>query len=132
MFWESVFFPRDNSLVSAGQSHSSGVRGLVVRFLLFNPEVSCSNRCVSAILLQAFRSRRVPFPLFWHYDASPFQLCETFFENFLMSSKSPTSIFLIFCIMDGKKLQRVPSRRFFGIIQNSHFFWFFAKIFKRF
>ena len=41
-----LFFPRDNSVISAGKSHSSGVRGLVVRCLLLNPEVSCSNRCV--------------------------------------------------------------------------------------
>ena len=44
VIWESAgaFFPRDNSLVSARKSHSSGVRGLVVRSLLFNPEGSCS------------------------------------------------------------------------------------------
>ena len=34
MLWESAgAFPRDYSLVSAGQSHSSGVRGLVARCL---------------------------------------------------------------------------------------------------
>ena len=38
-----VLFPRDNSFVSARKSHSSGVRGLVVRCLLFSPEGSCSN-----------------------------------------------------------------------------------------
>ena len=45
VLWEcaGAFFPRDNSLVSARKSHSSGVRGLAVRFLLFNPEGSCSN-----------------------------------------------------------------------------------------
>ena len=37
-------------LVSGGKSHSSGVHGQVVRFLLFNPEVSCSSRCVCANL----------------------------------------------------------------------------------
>ena len=41
-------FPRDNSLVSARKSHSSGVRGLVVRCLPFNPEGSGSNPCVCA------------------------------------------------------------------------------------
>ena len=45
VLWESsgAFFPRDNSLVSSRKSHSSGVLGLVVRCLLFNPEGSCSN-----------------------------------------------------------------------------------------
>ena len=38
-----LFFPRDNSLVSAHKSLSSGVRGLVVRCLLFKPEGLCSN-----------------------------------------------------------------------------------------
>ena len=50
MLWESAgaFFPRDNSLISRGNSHVSRVRGLVVRCLLFNPEVSCSNPWVCA------------------------------------------------------------------------------------
>ena len=45
VLWEVrvVFFPRDNSLISRGNSHVSRVRGLVVRCLPFNPEVSCSN-----------------------------------------------------------------------------------------
>ena len=53
-----LFFPRDNSLISRGNSHVSRVRGLVVRCLLFNPEVSCSNPWVCANFLQVFRSRR--------------------------------------------------------------------------
>ena len=50
VLWENAgtFFPRDNSLVSARKSHSSGVRGLVVRCLPFNPEGSGSNPCVCA------------------------------------------------------------------------------------
>ena len=50
MLWESAgaFFPGENSLVSARKSHSSGVRGLVVRCLFFNTEGSCSNPCVFA------------------------------------------------------------------------------------
>ena len=44
-----------------------------------------------------------------------FRLCETFFENFLMSPKGPPFIFLIFCNKTNfKKSQRVPSFRFFG------------------
>ena len=40
VLWESAgaFFPGDNSLVSRGKSHSSRVRRLVVRCLLFNPK----------------------------------------------------------------------------------------------
>ena len=53
-----LFFPRDNSLISRGNSHVSRVRGLVVRCLLLNPEVSCSNPWVCANFLQVFRSRR--------------------------------------------------------------------------
>ena len=50
VLWESAgaFFPRDNSLISRGNSHVSRVRGLVLRCLLFNPEVSCSNPWVCA------------------------------------------------------------------------------------
>ena len=49
LLWESAgAFPRDNSLISRGNSHVSRVRGLVVRCLLFNPEVSCSNPWVCA------------------------------------------------------------------------------------
>ena len=46
VLWESAgaFSPRQ--LVSRGKSHSSRVRGLVVKCLLFNQEISCSNRCV--------------------------------------------------------------------------------------
>ena len=43
-----LFFPRDNSLISRGNSHVSRVRCLVVSCLLFNPEVSCSNPWVCA------------------------------------------------------------------------------------
>ena len=44
VLWEraGAFF-RVTTLVSARKSHSSGVRGLVLRCLLFNPEGSCSN-----------------------------------------------------------------------------------------
>ena len=41
-----LFFPRDNSLISRGNSHVSRIRGLVG--LVFNPEVSCSNLWVCA------------------------------------------------------------------------------------
>ena len=61
VLWEraGAFFPRDNSLVSAGKSHSSGARGLVVRRLLFNPEGSGSNPCVCANFLTSFPKQKV-------------------------------------------------------------------------
>ena len=43
-----VLFFRATTLVSTRKSHSSGVRGLVVRCLLFNPQGSCSNSGVWA------------------------------------------------------------------------------------
>ena len=57
MLWESAgaFFPRDNSLISRGNSHVSRVRGLVVRCLLFNnSEVRVRTRGYALI----FRSRK--------------------------------------------------------------------------
>ena len=48
----ALFFPGDNFLVSRVKLHSSRVRSLVVRCLLFNPEVSFSNPCICANFLQ--------------------------------------------------------------------------------
>ena len=61
MLWESAgaFFPDDNSLVSARKSHRSGVRGLVVRCLLFNPAGLCSNRCVLANFFPSIPKQKV-------------------------------------------------------------------------
>ena len=136
MLWESAgaFFPRDNSLVLARKWHSSGVRGLVVRCLLFNPEGSYWDRCVCANFLQAFRSRR--FSLFRHYETPPFfRLCETFFRNFFNVLKGSSLQFvLIFCNRTNvKKSQRVPSFRFFGTMRllKIIIFCFFSKIFRR-
>ena len=57
-----LFFPRDNSLISRGNSHVSRVRGLVVRCLLFSPEVSCSNPWVCANFFTSIPKQKVlPF-----------------------------------------------------------------------
>ena len=64
---------RATTFVSVGKSHSSGVRGLVVRCFLFHAEGSCSNRCECAnfftsILKQVstfFRIMRLPFSALW-------------------------------------------------------------------
>ena len=103
VLWESAgaFFPRDNSLISRGNSHVSRVRGLVVRCLLFNPEVSCSNPWVCANFFTSIPKQKVL--TFRHYETfrlceTFFRLCETFFfKNFLMSPKRPPFNFLISC-----------------------------------
>ena len=82
-----LFFPRDNSLISRGNSHVSRVRGLVVRCLLFNPEVSCSNPWVCANFFYKY-SEAEGSDFFRHYETfrlceTFFRLCETFFRNFL-------------------------------------------------
>ena len=78
VLWESAgaFFPRDNSLISRGNSHVSRVRGLVVRCLLFNPEVSCSNPWICANFFYKYSEAEVS-DFFRHYET--FRLCETFF-----------------------------------------------------
>ena len=48
-----------------------------------------------------------------------FRHCATFFENFLMSQKSPLSSFLIFCNrIYVNKAQRVPPFTFFGTMRH--------------
>ena len=54
-----LFFPLDNFLISRGNSHVSRVRGLVVRCLLFNPEVSCSNPWVCANFFTSIPKHKV-------------------------------------------------------------------------
>ena len=102
----SFFFPRDNSLISRGNSHVSRVRGLVVRCLLFNPEVSCSNPWVCANFFYKF-SEAESSHIFRHYEI--FRLYETFFRNFLNVPKKSFRFFLIFCNKTNvKKSQKVP------------------------
>ena len=131
MLWESAgaFFPRDNSLISRGNSHVSRVRGLVVRCLLFNPEVSCSNPWVCANFLTSIPKHK--FHFFRHYET--FRLCETFFEIFQMSPKSPPFNFLIICNRKNvEKSQRVPPFfRVFGTMRlfKILIFVFFRKFF---
>ena len=99
------FFPGDSSLVSRGKSHSSRVRGLVVRCLLFNREVSCSNPCVCAFFTSIPKQKVLTF--FDTMRLPLFCLCETFFQK-LHQSVLP-SICLIFCSRTNvRKSQRVP------------------------
>ena len=54
-----VLFFRATTLISRGNSHVSRVRGLVVRCLLFNPEVSCSNPWVCANFFTSIPKQKV-------------------------------------------------------------------------
>ena len=95
VLWESAgaFFPRDNSLVSVRKSHSSGVRGLVVSCLPFNPEGSGSNPCVCANFFYKYPEAEVSH-FFGTMRVNPFfGFVRLFFESFLMSPKDPPFIF---------------------------------------
>ena len=121
MLWASAgaFFSA-RQLVSARNSHSSGVRGLVVRCLLFNPEGSCSNGCVCTnFFLQAFQSRRIPlFSALW--DFPPFRLCENFRKFLNVLKGSSLQFFLIFCnrtsIKKSPRVRFLDSMRLFKIL----------------
>ena len=94
VLWESAgaFFPRDNSFQPAS-SHSSGVLGLVVRYLLFNPDVPCWNRCVCANFFTRI-PKGLPIQFFRHYETSPFFGFETIFSKIFYRPRSfPPSFF---------------------------------------
>ena len=120
-----LFFPRDNSLISRGNSHVSRVRGLVVRCLLFNPEVSCSNPWVCATFFTSIPKQKV---LTFFGTMRLFGFVRLFFEIFKMSPKSPPFNFLKFCNRTNvKKSQKVPLFQNFWhyeTVQNSHFCFF--------
>ena len=62
VLWESAgafFSARQLSFHAASRRHISRVRGLVVRCLLFNPEVSCSNPWVCAYFLTSIPKQKV-------------------------------------------------------------------------
>ena len=130
VLWESAgaFFPRDNSLISRGNSHVSRVRGLMVRCLLFNTEVSCSNPWVCAIFYKYSEAEGSDF--FRHYET--FRLCETFFSKFFKCPQRVLlSIFMIFCKRTNvKKSQRVPFFRIFGTMRLFKILIFFQKFFR--
>ena len=93
-----LFFPRDNSLISRGNSHVSRVRGLVVRCLLFNPEVSCSTPWVCANFLTSIPKHKF---LTFFGTMRIFGFVRLFFRNF---SKVPKeSSFQFFDILQHKE-----------------------------
>ena len=112
-----VLFFRATTLIPRGNSHVSRVRGLVVRCLLFNPEVSCSNPWVCANFFYKY-SEAEGSDFFRHYETfrlceiffrlceTFFRLCETFFAKFFKCPQRVLSIFLIFCKRTNVKKSR--------------------------
>ena len=137
VLWESAgaFFFRATTLISRGNSHVSRVRGLVVRCLPFNPEVSCSNPWVCANFFTSIPKQKV-LTFFGTMRLFGFvrlfsALLDFFFEIFLMSPKSPPFNFLIFCKRtNGKKSQRVLFFRIFGTMRLFKILIFFQKFFR--
>ena len=123
------FFFRATTLISTGKSLGSGVRGLVVRCLLFNPDVSCSNRCECVNFFTSIpKQKGRPFHFFRHYETSPpFRLCETLFRKFSITPKAPLQFFDILQQIECLKNPKGSYFRFFGTetVQNYHFFVFF-------
>ena len=138
MLWESAgaFFFRATTLISRGNSHVSRVRGLVVRCLLFNPEVSCSNPWVCANFFTSIPRQKVltffgTMRLFGFVRLF-FGFVRLFFRNFLnVPKESSFQFFLIFCKRTNvKKSQRVPFFRIFGTMRLFKILFFFQKFFR--
>ena len=135
VLWESavvLFFQTrtTTSLVSARKSHSSGVRGLVVRCLPFNPEGSGSNLCVCANFFYKY-SEAEGSHFFGTMRLHPFfGFVRLFFRKFISVPKGSPFIFLILCNRTNvEKFQRVL---FFQIFRHyetvfSFFFENFSK-----
>ena len=130
-----LFFPRDNSLISRGNSHVSRVRGLVVRCLPFNPEVSCSNPWVCANFFTSIPKLKVltffgTMRLFGFVGLFS-ALLDFFSKFFKCPQRVLLSIFLIFCKRTNvKKSQRVPFFRIFGTMRLFKILIFFQKFFR--
>ena len=128
------FFPRDNSLISRGNSHVSRVRGLVVRCLLFNPEVSCSNPWVCANCFTSIPKQKVltffGIMRLFGFLRLFFGFVTFFSKFFKCPQKVLLSIFLIFCKRTNvKKSQRIPFFRVFGTMRLFKILIFFKKKF---
>ena len=103
-------------LISRGKSHISRVRGLVVRCLLFNPEVSCSQK-----VLTFFGTMRL------------FGFVRFFSIFFKCLQKVHRSLCLISCNrMNVEKSQTVPFFRFFGTMRLPLKFLIFCFFFRKF
>ena len=111
-----VLFFRATTLISRGKSHVSRVRGLVVRCLLFNPEVSCSNPWVCA---NFYKYSEAEGSHFRHYGT--FRLCG-FFSKFFKCRQRTNAYFATERML--KKIPKgpFPNFRHYETVQNSHFF----------
>ena len=103
-----------------GKSHISRFRGLVVRCLLFNPEIPVGMRLFFLYISKYSEAEGSHF--FRHYET--FRLCETFFSKFFKCPQRVLLSIFLYCNNECKKSQRVPFLRIFGTetVQNSHFF----------
>ena len=123
-----AFFPRDNSLISRGNSHVSRVRGLVVRCLPFNPDVSCSNPWVCANFFTSIPKQKV---LTFFGTMRLFGFVRLFSKFFKCPQRVLLSIFLTFCKRTNvKKSQRVLFFRIFGTMRLFKILFFFQKFFR--
>ena len=117
--------------MSRGNSHISRVRGLVVRCLLFNPEVSFSNPWVCANFFISIPKQK-GFTFFGTMRL--FGFVRLFSKLFKCPQRVLLSIFLIFGNRTNvKKSQRVPlfqNFRHYETVQNSHFCFFFENFLK--
>ena len=131
-----LFFPRDNSLISRGNSHVSRVRGLVVRCLLFNPKVSCSNPWVRANFFTSIPKQKVltffGIMRLFGFVRRFFGFVRLFFRNFSnVPKESSFHFFLIFCKRTNvKRSQRVPFFRIFGTMRLFKILIFFQNFFR--
>ena len=109
------FFFRATTLsFHAASRHISRGRGLVVRCLLFNPEVSCSNPWVCAYFFTSFPKQKV---LTFFGTIRLFGFVRLFSKFFKCPQRVFLSFFLKFCNrMDVKKSQRVPLFTVSGIV----------------
>ena len=112
-------------LVSARISHSSGVRCLVVRCMIFNPEGSYSNRGVCANCFTSIPIQEVSI-FFGTMRLPPFSALNFFRKFFNFPKWSSFQFFLIFC--NRTNVKKIPNGPFFQIfwhyetVQNSLFF----------
>ena len=135
MLWESAGAFFSARQLSDFTRQLARVRGLVVRCLLFNPEVSCSNPWVCANFFTSIPKQKVltffgTMRLFGFVRL--FSALWDFFRNFLnVPKESSFQFFLIFCKRTNvKKSQRVPFFRIFGTMRLFKFLIFFKKFFR--
>ena len=127
-----MLFFRATTLISRGKSHISPVRGLVVRCLLFNSEVSCSNPWVCACLFTSIPKQTV---LTFFGTMRLFGFVRLFFRNFFNVPKE-SSFQFFFRYFATERMVKIPKGPFFQnfrhhetAIKISHFLSFFRKFF---